>query len=107
MHRSALALALILAAGSSRAASPDPADLEVPPELQVKSRALVRRLGSEEFAEREEAQKQLAALGRLARPALLDGANASPDPEVRFRCTGRPAARTGRPARTGPWPPRG
>lgn len=88
MHRSALALALILAAGSSRAASQDPTDLEVPPELQVKSRALVRRLGSEEFAEREEAQKQLAALGRLARPALLDGANASPDPEVRFRCTG-------------------
>jgi hypothetical protein len=87
MHRSGLALALLLAcAGRSPAESPDPADLEVPPELQVRSRRLVRKLGSADFAEREEAQKKLAALGRLARPALLEGANNSPAAEVRLRC---------------------
>jgi hypothetical protein len=87
MHRSGLVLAcLFAAAGWSAAASPDPDDLAVPPEVQVKSRALVRQLGSEEYAEREEAQRQLADLGRLARPALLAGVNTSPDPEVRLRC---------------------
>jgi hypothetical protein len=69
-----------------QAASPNPADLEAPPEVQVKSRALVAQLGSEEYLEREDAQKQLAALGRLARPALLRGVNTSSNPEVRLRC---------------------
>jgi hypothetical protein len=86
MHRPGLALALVAFAGPSFAASPDPAALEASPEIQVRSRALVRKLGGDDFAEREEAQKQLAALGRLARPALLDGVNASPDAEVRLRC---------------------
>src|SRR4051794_3874459 len=87
MHRSGLVLAcLFAAAGWSRAASPNPDDLVATPELQVKARALVRQLGSDEFSAREDAQKQLAALGRLARPALVAGVNTSPDPEVRLRC---------------------
>jgi hypothetical protein len=72
--------------GGLRAAPPNPDALVAPAEIQVRSRALVHQLGSEEFAEREAAQEQLAALGRLARPALLVGVNTSPDPEVRRRC---------------------
>src|SRR5262249_7311030 len=69
-----------------RAASPDPDDLVPTAEVQVKARALVRKLGSEDFEEREEAQKKLINFGRFARAALLEGANTSPDPEVRTRC---------------------
>jgi hypothetical protein len=87
MHRHVFALACLFgAAGWSSAASPDPADLDIPAEIQVKSRALVEQLGSDDFPEREDAQQQLADLGRLARPALLAGANTSPSPEVRLRC---------------------
>ncbi len=87
MHRYGLVFAcLFSSAGGSGAASPNPADLVAPPEVQVKVRALVRRLGSEEFAEREDAQKQLAGLGRHARPALLAGATTNPNPEIRLRC---------------------
>ena len=87
MRRFLLALACsIAAAAPAGAASPDPADLVPTPEVQVKCRALVRQLGSEDFEEREDAQKQLAAFGRSARAALLDGVNTSPDPEVRTRC---------------------
>jgi hypothetical protein len=85
MRRLALVF-LFATAATSRAASPNPEDLVPTPEVQVKCRALVRQLGSEDFAERESAQKQLAALGRIARPALLGGVNTSPDPEVRARC---------------------
>jgi hypothetical protein len=74
------ALALVLAA------SPDPADLAPTPEVQVRSRALVRQLGSDNYGQREEAQKQLTALGRLAKPALAAGVAISDDPEVRARC---------------------
>ncbi len=88
MLRTGLALAsLFVVAGWSRAASPNPADLEVPAEIQVKSRVLVQQLGSDDFPEREDAQQQLAALGRLARPALLAGVTSSPNPEVRLRCS--------------------
>ncbi len=87
MHRPGLVFAcLFVTAGWSQAASPNPDDLAISPDIQVKSRALVRQLGSEDFAEREDAEKQLAQLGRLARPALNAGAASSPDPEIRFRC---------------------
>jgi hypothetical protein len=87
MRRPTLALVCLVAAPAlAPAASPNPDDLVPTPEVQVKCRGLVRLLGSEGFDEREEAQKQLAALGRTARPALLAGANTSPDPEVRARC---------------------
>ena len=82
MHRLGLVLAcLFSAAGWSIAASPNPDDLVAPAEVQVKARALVRQLGSDDYSEREDAQEQLAALGRLARPALLVGAaTTSPEP---------------------------
>lgn len=87
MHRSALALACFLAAsGWANAASPNPEDLLPPAEVQIKCRALVRQLGSEDYAEREDAQAQLASLGRFARPALLAGVTTSDNPEVRLRC---------------------
>lgn len=82
-----LALAFLLATPAlTRAASPDPADLVPTPEVQVRCRALVRQLGDEDYDRREGAQKKLAALGRLAHAALLAGATASEDPEIRTRC---------------------
>jgi WD40 repeat protein len=44
---------------------------------------LIRQLGSEEFAEREAAAKELVALGEAAWPALRKAAVDHPDPEVR------------------------
>src|SRR3954462_3803141 len=88
MHRYPLALACLLGFASvSNAASPNPDDLAIPAEVQVKARALVRQLGSEDYPEREDAQEQLAKLGRSARPALFAGATTDPDPEIRFRCS--------------------
>ena len=46
----------------------------------------MQKLGSEVFVERENAERDLAAMGRLARVALLDGVNLDPDPEIRARC---------------------
>src|SRR5580692_645020 len=51
--------------------SPDPKDLIVPQQEISKARELIRRLGSEVYREREEAQSDLAKMGRMARPALL------------------------------------
>jgi hypothetical protein len=68
------------------AVSPDPKTLIVPPGELSKSRELVHKLGSEEYAEREEAEQALAKMGRMAWPALLEGLNANPSPEVRHRC---------------------
>ncbi|MFM8275042.1 MAG: hypothetical protein ACKODX_22300 [Gemmata sp.] len=86
MYRLGLVFVCLLGGGAARAASPNPADLEATPEVQVKARALVRQLGSADFAEREEAAERLAKLGRFARPALTAGATSHPDPEIRFRC---------------------
>lgn len=69
------------------AGSPDPKDLAIPPEELSKARDLIRRLGSEAYREREEAQVELAKMGRMARPVLLEAASTDPDPEVRFRCS--------------------
>lgn len=66
-------------------ASPDPKDLAIPQQELSKARTLVRKLGSELFREREEAQDDLVKMGRLARPALLEALNSDPSPEVRFR----------------------
>jgi hypothetical protein len=87
MQRFVFPFAVLLSVSAySRAASPNPDDLAVPAEVLVKSRSLVERLGSEDYPTREAAQEQLATLGRLAKPALLAGANTSPDPEIRLRC---------------------
>jgi hypothetical protein len=67
--------------------SPDPKDLAIPPEELAKARDLIRRLGSEIYRDREEAQVELAKMGRMARPVLLEAASTDPDPEVRFRCS--------------------
>src|SRR5947209_2864347 len=82
----AAALGWMLAAVPAGAASPDPKDLADPPQELSKARELVRQLGSEVFKEREAAQTELARMGRLARPALLDAA-ADANPEVRARTT--------------------
>lgn len=47
--------------------------------------ALVRQLGDESFATRQEASRKLMALGLAARDVLLDGMR-SPDPEIRKSC---------------------
>jgi hypothetical protein len=94
MLRVCLALTVLvgLVAGAAAAppapqkADPDPKSLQVPPEELSKARALVQKLGSEAFIDRETAERDLAAMGRLARIALLDGVNLDPDPEVRARC---------------------
>ncbi|QJW96215.1 hypothetical protein [Frigoriglobus tundricola] len=82
------ALVVVGAAASAAppAVSPDPKSLVVAPEDVTKARDLVQKLGSETYLDREHAEHELAAMGRLARVALLDGANLDPDPEVRARC---------------------
>jgi hypothetical protein len=67
-------------------ASPDPKSLVVAPEDVSKARALVQKLGSEAYLDREAAEHDLALMGRLARAAILDGVNTDPDPEIRARC---------------------
>ncbi|MBX9585289.1 MAG: hypothetical protein K2X87_33705 [Gemmataceae bacterium] len=88
MYRLGLAIGLAAAvAGAAGASSPDPKDLAVPyPELE-KARVLVRALGSEAFRDRERAERELAGMGRLARPVLAEAAGTDPNPEVRVRAT--------------------
>ncbi|MBA2226892.1 hypothetical protein [Thermogemmata fonticola] len=83
----ALALNLAGIGGLGRAASPDPKDLAVPPEVLSKARLLIQQLGSDSYREREQAQAELAKMGRLARPALLEAMDQHPNPEVRFRAS--------------------
>lgn len=75
-----------LGAAPAFGASPDPAALAVPPQELSKARELVRRMGSELYREREDAQAELLKMGRTARQALVEGASTDPDPEVRQRC---------------------
>jgi len=75
----------LAAAGPAGAVSPDPKDLAVPPQELSKARELVRKLGSPVFADRERAQDDLAKMGRLAKPALVEALAAEPKPEVRAR----------------------
>jgi hypothetical protein len=74
-----------VAAGSAGAASPNPKDLEIPNADLLRARSLIPRLGSEAFPEREHAEKELAKMGRFARPVLRTAAIEDPDPEVRQR----------------------
>ena len=67
------------------AASPDPKDLTIPSVELSKARELVRLLASEVYKEREQAQDDLAQMGRLARPALLEALTTDPNPEIRTR----------------------
>ena len=83
----ALVLNLAGIGGLGRAVSPDPKDLAVPPEVLSKARLLIQQLGSDSYREREQAQAELAKMGRLARPALLEAMDQHPNPEVRFRAS--------------------
>jgi hypothetical protein len=83
-----LGLGLVPIAAAPPAApqvDPNPKSLEVSAEDLSKARELVQKLGSERYREREEAERALAEMGRLARAALLDAVNLDPDPEIRHR----------------------
>ena len=84
-------VALVLAAdwAAANAADDPPAD---------RLGRLVRQLGHQRYAQREEASRELAAVGEPAVGALRAAAAASPDPEVRARAErviGAIAARAG------------
>lgn len=81
-----MACAALAAAPVARGASPDPKDLAVPEQDLSKARALIRQLGSDVYREREEAQAELAKMGRLARRPLAEAVAADADPEIRQRC---------------------
>jgi hypothetical protein len=86
MNRLWIVLAAMgLASASAQAATPDPKDLVVPPAEMSKAKELVRLLASEVYKEREQAHEALAKMGRLARPALIEGLTTDPSPEIRAR----------------------
>jgi hypothetical protein len=87
LPRYLLLLGGVLGSGvlSVAAMPPDPRELIIPPETISKARQLIAQLGSESYREREQAQAELARMGRLARPALLEAVDQHPNPEVRFR----------------------
>lgn len=64
---------------------------------------LIRKLGSEEYTVREQAQEELKKIGKSARPALQKAAEESDDPEVRQRAQ---ALLDDKPAPEKPAPPR-
>src|SRR5262245_65865706 len=70
-------IALLTAAAASHG---DPGKGAMPDRIA----ALVRQLGHRSFAKREEASRDLAAIGEPARPALTT-ATADPDPETARR----------------------
>jgi tetratricopeptide (TPR) repeat protein len=92
---SLLALALLLAlAGSDNAELAAEENRQAPeadkpkqtkPPDRAEIERLVRRLGSDSFADREEAMKELRRLGKPALDALRNAASASDDKEVRRR----------------------
>jgi hypothetical protein len=87
MCRIGYILAYLAAAGAAPpAVSPDPRSLVISETDLARSRALVAELGSPDFREREDAQGELAKMGRRALPALLDALETSRNPEIRARC---------------------
>jgi len=85
--RAILLVCGVLGTAPAFGASPDPKDLTVSPEELSKARELVRKLGSDFYREREEAQAELGKMGRLARQAVAEGAATDADPEIRLRCS--------------------
>jgi len=82
-----VALLAAALAGAATAGSPDPKSLDIPAEELSRARELIRQLGSEQYTDREKAEQELAKMGRLARPALVEAANTDPNQEVRARCS--------------------
>src|SRR5262245_37351394 len=74
-----------VAAGPVGAVSPNPKDLDIPSDALIRAKSLIPRLGSEAFQERQNAEKELAKMGRFARPVLRTASIEDPDPEVRER----------------------
>jgi hypothetical protein len=66
------------------AVDPNPAMLRLKPEDSAKARELIAQLGAINFRERDTASRELAKMGRLALPALVEG-RYHPDPEVEAR----------------------
>lgn len=88
MNRFWMALAAVGLMGTPAfAASPDPKDLAIPAVEMSRARELVRQLASESYKEREQAQDELAKMGRLARPALSEALATDPSPEIRARAS--------------------
>jgi hypothetical protein len=85
--RAILAVCAALAAAPVFGGSPDPKDLTIPPEELSKARELVRRLGSDIYREREDAQAALAKMGRLAKQVLAEAVISDTDPEIRLRAS--------------------
>jgi len=81
-----LAVALIAVSAAAKDVDPDPKSLEVPAELDRKAREAVRIFGSASYAEREQADRELKELGRMALPALRDALATSSSAEVQLRC---------------------
>ncbi len=78
-------VALVLWTGLAAAADPDPKSLAVPTAAADDAAEWVKRLADREYAEREEATKELRKLGRLALPTLRDTLATDTTPEVRLR----------------------
>jgi hypothetical protein len=76
------ALCIVLTALVKVSAAPEPDKFQRESERAIE---LVRQLADRSFDIREEATKQLLQIGRPAKPALLDGLNAT-DLEVQTRC---------------------
>lgn len=83
--RAALFVCAALVVVPARGASPDPKDLAVTPEEQSKARELVRRMGGDSYRDREDAQSELAKMGRRAKSVLTEAAITETDPEIRAR----------------------
>ncbi len=83
--RAVLVMCAASLGASAFGASPDPKDLAVPPEQLSKAREAVRRLGSEGYREREDAQAELAKMGRVAKQVLNEAVLGDADPEIRLR----------------------
>ncbi len=79
--------AALVALAQFGAAAADPARLAVPAADVARARELVRRLGSDSYADRERATRDLAEMGRRA-AGPLRAALADPDPEIAARAAG-------------------
>jgi hypothetical protein len=85
--KAVLLLCGLLAPAPALGASPDPKDLVVPPAELSKARELIRRMGSDVYREREDAQAELTKMGRRARQAIAEAVSTDADPEIRLRCS--------------------
>ncbi|MBA4063160.1 MAG: hypothetical protein C0501_05500 [Isosphaera sp.] len=77
-----------LPVGAARAEPPaaPPAAAPSPPPVPPEARDLIRRLGGDDYRDREAAQAALARMGRAVKPAVLAAAAHDPSDEVRARC---------------------